>query len=51
MRPEYKAFIKEAKLLRIKTHDELYSLCLEDRHQSISGGEFECAKKILKIKS
>lgn len=51
MRPEYKAFIKEAKSLEIKTHDELYNLCLEDRHQHISGGEFECAKKILKIKN
>jgi len=51
MRPEYKAFIKEAKRLRIKTHDELYDLCLDDRFQSISGGEFECAKKYLKIKS
>ena len=49
MRPEYKAFVKEAKSLGIKTHDGLYNLCLEDRYQSISGGEFECAKKALKI--
>ena len=51
MRPEYKAFIKEAKRLVIKTHDELYDLCFDARFQSISGGEFECAKKSLKIKS
>ena len=51
MRPEYKAFLKEAKRLKIKTHDELYNLCLDERFESISGGEFECAKQILKIKS
>jgi hypothetical protein len=49
MREEYKKFLKEAKRLKIKTHDELYDLCLNG-HDTISGGEFECAKKILKIK-
>jgi hypothetical protein len=50
MREEYKKFLKEAKRLGIKTHDELYNLCLNG-HDTISGGEFECAKQILKIKS
>jgi hypothetical protein len=50
MRPIYKEFLKEAKRLKIKTHDDLYNLCLEDRFSDISGGEFECAKDILKIK-
>jgi hypothetical protein len=50
MRPEYKKFLQEAKRLGIKTHDELYNLCLNG-HDTISGGEFESAKTILKIKS
>lgn len=48
MRPEYKAFVKEAKRRGIKTYDELQDL-LHDGFDSISGGEFECAMKALKI--
>jgi hypothetical protein len=50
MRKEYKEFIKEAKRRKIKTEDDLYDLSLEDGYDSLTGGEFECAKKSMKIK-
>lgn len=51
MRPEYKQFVRKAKELGIHTINDLYNLACDLSHLELTGGEFECAKKELKIKS
>jgi len=49
---QYAKLIKRAKELRLETIDELYDLILDefdDESQPITGGDFECAKKALKL--
>ena len=52
VRPAYKSFIKAAKAAGVKTEDELYDILYspEAEEWNISGGEYEVAKKQLKIK-
>lgn len=51
MRPEYKQFVRKAKELGINTINDLYNLACDLSHLELTGGEFECAKKELKIKA
>lgn len=51
MRPEYKQFVRKAKELGVGTIKELYELACDMAHLDLTGGEFECAKKELKIRS
>ncbi len=50
MNPDYKNMLKIAKLNRISSIQELEDLIFEI-YPNCNGGEFECAKKILKIKN
>lgn len=49
MNPKYKELIRVSKKRQIKTEDDLWDLVYEI-YQDCTGGEFECAKKMLKIK-
>ncbi len=49
MNPKYKELLKVAKQRRIKTVDDLTDL-ISEMYDECTGGEFECAKQILKIK-
>jgi hypothetical protein len=49
MNPDYKKLLKIAKSNEISTVQELEDL-ISEIYPDCNGGEFECAKKILKIK-
>jgi hypothetical protein len=49
MNENYKKLLKEAKKKRISTNQELEDL-MSVIYPACNGGEYECAKKILKIK-
>ena len=49
MNEQYKRFLKEAKARKISTRDKLTDLVYE-MYENCTGGEFECAVSILKIK-
>lgn len=50
MNPDYKKLLKIAKLNGISSVQELEDL-ISEIYPDCNGGEFECAKKILKIKN
>ena len=49
MNEDYKKVLKEAKKQRISTNQELEDL-MSEIYPNCNGGEYECARKILKIK-